>query len=470
MSFTKLSNTSSKTDKFFQDSKTVKLLSYKNTDIDTDVIENDEADVLENRAQLHSRDTYKFDDQEYFYLSDHLLSQKFGDFMNTDKQYKIHICIFKLNRECDIPFLQFLLDNTGEILDFPKIDFHCPVISSPQPTPILTTATVAAAKPSQGIIQSIQDSIGSIFSSTKTIGGQDNLATVLNKPISQENTQEISQDIKQEIVEEIPIPFSQKPNPILDPLLQPSQPSAEYTDESQEHIFFMNECSQALLKILPIHDMFDPETLQTMYKGFAESGDDLYIMFDATTIPVNINPSKYVWTIIDEIMNSQMVLTKQVSQDLSKLFLKIPELADILDKDGHKIMRPNALYLCTNMTKSPDNPTIEIPDTTYKNIHTSVDNTVAILDNTVDHPWLGNNYFFTSRALYGVDYKTIIRYAVFTYSARYILKEMESISQEEKDAFSKILEEDADNSSIYFWENGIQMWCIKSSDQFTIIE
>ena len=467
MSFTKLSIHSSKTDKFFQDSKTAKQIIYKNTGIDTDVIENDEADIVENRAQLHSRDTYKFDDQEYFYLSDHLLSQKFGDFMNTDKQYKIHICIFKLNRDCDIPFLQFLLDNTGEILDFPKIDFHCPVISGPTPTPILTTA-IAPAKPSQGIIQSISDSIGSIFSPTKKIGGQDNLA-ILSKPNSKENSQEISQEIpkpnSQEISQE-PKPFSQKPNPIL----QPSQPSAEHTDESQEHIFFMNECSQALLKILPIHDMFDPETLQTMYKGFAESGDDLYIMFDATTIPVNINPSKYVWTIIDEIINSQKVLSKQVSQDLSKLFLKIPELADILDKDGHKIMRPNALYLCTNMTKSPDNPTIEIPDTTYKNIHKSVDNTISILDNTVDHPWLGTNYFFTSRALDGVDYKTVIRYAVFTYSARYILKEMESISQEEKDAFSKILEEETDNSSVYFWENGIQMWCIKSSDQFTIIE
>jgi hypothetical protein len=306
--------------------------------------------------------------KQYYYLNDNILSKTFGDFMNTDKQYNVQICIYKMNQECDIPFLQFLFNITSEKASFPSIDFHCPPTS-----------------------------------------------------ITQQQQQQSSDD------------------------------------PSHEHIFFMNQCSQELLKVLPIHDIFSTEILQQIYKGFVETGNFLYVVFDLSEIDIELDNSNYSWSIIDEIMNLKEIMDKKVDPSIIDLFMTFPYMMNIVDEKGMQVLQPSVLYMCQR----------ELTETLYKNcLKHENSETINILDEPIEHPFLGTNYIFSTKPISSIQ--LIKRYSVFTYDCRYILTDITTISQEDKDEFLESLENNG-NVSIYFKEDGIQLWCIKSSEQFTEI-
>lgn len=319
---------------------------------------------------IYDNEPFYHNEKNYFFLNDHILSQTFGDFMNTDKQYNIKICIYKINGECDIPFLQFLFDKSGEKVTFPNIDFHCPT----------TNAT--------------------------------------------SNTDQ----------------FQESSNP--------------------EHIFFMNQCSQELLKVLPIHDIFSEDILKQIYKGFIEYDNTLYIVFDSTKIedPI-IDQSKYSWSIIDEVINSRKILDKEFDPEIVDMFIKTPYMMHILDDKGQRIVYPFLLYICIKLTPEA---------TIYNNaLEPNNINSINIIDEQIDHPLLGSYYYFSPTPLEGADLTRIKRYAVFTFDGKYILTDINNIK--EKDEFIMNLDDDDSNLSIYFKEDGIQLWCIKTSEQFTDI-
>ena len=406
--FFEINNKVNKTlDRFFDKPTTTILDKDENKNKDEDEDENKDEDIDENididenkdedEPKIAGKTPYIIDDKEYYFLDDNVLNQTFGDFMDVNKKYNVHICIYNINSDCDIPFVEFLLDKTGETIAFPHLEFQCP--------PPASTASSSASSSSASSSSSIWASIG-------LQAGLDSIT-----------------DSRSDSVE-----------------------------PSQDHTFFMNECSKELLKVIPIHDIFNEETLSQMYKGFIECDDRLYIVFDSTKIMLDLDNTKYIWTILDEILYSRIVLTKTIDPEIIKMFTKTPEIMYILDKNGKRIMHPALLYICSK------------PDEIYKTVeYTLPDMPFEILEEPVEHSWFGNHYIFSSIPLDGSDILNAKRYAVFTYNARYILKDVEKISQEERDAFTSSLV-DTDNLTIYYREGGVQLWCIKSSDQFTLIE
>ena len=85
--------------------------------------------IDQKQSIIYDKEPYISDNKKYFFLNDNLLSQKFGDFMDTQKQYTIHFCIFKINMDGELPFLQYLFNNTSDKMGFSKIDFQCVVNS-----------------------------------------------------------------------------------------------------------------------------------------------------------------------------------------------------------------------------------------------------------------------------------------------------------------------------------------------------
>ena len=90
-------------------------------DEDEDEDDEDEDDEDEDDEETTVGDTlfrYKYINKE-----DNHLSQFFGDFIDTDKSYNIFVCIYKMNVDCKLPFLEFLIDNNQS---FPIINnFVC---------------------------------------------------------------------------------------------------------------------------------------------------------------------------------------------------------------------------------------------------------------------------------------------------------------------------------------------------------
>ena len=143
---------------------------------------------------------------------------------------------------------------------------------------------------------------------------------------------------------------------------------------------------------------------------------------------------------------------------------------NILDEMGVQTMKPILLYGCIQS------------GAIYKNIEDNADmNSINILDETVEHAIFDTQHIFTSKPLDSADLTKICRYSVFTYDAKYILKDILKISQEDKDQLMNLDDNEADTNgpedtnehdevlSIYFKEDGIQLWAIKTDGQFTKI-
>lgn len=360
-----------------------------NDNLNDPIIESNHFDNSDETHIMPNNESFIHNNKSFFYLNDNFLSKTFGDFMNIDKQYNIKTCIYKINSDCDFPFLQFLFDKSGEKITFPNIDFHCPPPSSPPPTP-----TISA-----------------------TGGNNDESNNMLSQ------------------LDQLP----------------------------QEHTFFMNQCSQELLKVLPIHDIFSEDILQKIYKGFIEHDNILYVVFDSTTInDSEIDENKYSWAIIDEMVNSRKIIDKEFDPIIVDLFFKkSPYMMDILDDSGIRIVKPNLLYMCNKLT----------PDATlYTNVTESVNkDSINIIDEPIDHPFLGSYYYFTSNPIAETDLTRIKRYAVFNFNCRYILTDINTIQEKERTEFIENLDDTDTNLSIYFKEDGIQLWCIKTNEQFTDI-
>lgn len=89
----------------------------------------------ENKDEIYNQNEIIKDVQRFTFLDKHdnPLSYTFGDFNDTEQNYTIHICIYKINLQCKLPFLQFLI-TTDLIPSFPQVNnFKCDKIDDVQP-------------------------------------------------------------------------------------------------------------------------------------------------------------------------------------------------------------------------------------------------------------------------------------------------------------------------------------------------
>ena len=312
-------------------------------------ITKNELSITENESVSDNEEDIITPVKEIVYLDQDFLSLNFGDFMDTDNTYTIHIGIYRIIPNSPLPFLEFLLDTSGEIACFPNIlNFHCP-----------------------------------------NIGGDGN-------------------------------------------------------DDTTEHTHFMNECLDKLF------DTFTNLNLRNLvYKGYQEEQEDtthnIFVIFEYIhTREEELESSILSWAILDEIMYRKQYKNKQIEPLITNFFIKNPYMTN-LHFSGDNIQLPFPLlgYLCK--------------DNLY-----NIEHGESILDTTYNHPWLGDFHYFSSFPLEKNNNKILQRYAIFAIEpAKYLWKDISIISQEQKDEFTKKIQ-DIDVITLYFHENNIQYWCIRN--------
>lgn len=209
---------------------------------------------------------------------DSTLSYEFGLCNESvSKMYKVHICAYQINTDCNSPFIQYLLERSSSSeYNFPYFHFSCPD----------TIATNSFSF--SGIVNSI-------------FGQQ--------------------QQQQQEPVDEL----------------------------SQGHTYFLNQCLMRILELIAHdEDHEDPDFFTYMYKGFVEHGtNSIYAFFDFTG--KSLAETKDIprsWVIIDEIINEHSTLGYKIAHDIYKMFYANPKLIYIDDKEGYHYDIPSVLYLC----------------------------------------------------------------------------------------------------------------------------
>ena len=100
---------------------------YDNNDDDDNDNDDDDDDDDDDEKSSDDEDDVDNTTFQYKYLDkeNYPLTQFFGDFIDTDNTYKIFVCIYRINVDCKLPFLEFLTD-TSNTPSFPIInDFVC---------------------------------------------------------------------------------------------------------------------------------------------------------------------------------------------------------------------------------------------------------------------------------------------------------------------------------------------------------
>jgi len=203
------------------------------------------------------------------------LSREFGLCAEPNgKIYKIYICPYNFNKECDLPFLEYLLElgNNAEY-NFPYFQFVCP--------------------------ESKKTSFSFTNMWSRILGNEE--------------------PVEDEVVDEL----------------------------SAGHTYFMNQCLLRILEMIDIQDAGDPDLLARIYKGFVEHGNNsMYVIFDFTGLVLKETKANRRWAIMDEILVHGAILGYKINQEIGAMFRENPFLVFITDENGLHIELPSVLYIC----------------------------------------------------------------------------------------------------------------------------
>jgi hypothetical protein len=114
----------------------------------------------------------------------------------------------------------------------------------------------------------------------------------------------------------------------------------------------------------------------------------------------------------------------------------------------------------------------------YENIYLdeTAPDSKSLIHEKLDHDIFGRNYYFTTDPI-SDNVVNLKRFSTFIDNSLYVLnifKPIEDIDfkTNEEDEYDESikLKTEKDYSSIYFFENGLQLWCIKNLSRFTQIK
>lgn len=207
------------------------------------------------------------------------------------------------------------------------------------------------------------------------------------------------------------------------------------------------------------------ETAKKAYRGYITEYDNtVYPLFDCTYIDF-VTDKKRFWGILDELINEQHVHDFIIDRNIFMMINHNDYLTNIKDELNFPINLPCCLYLVKMTADGND----------YENVFTEDEDgneVTSIVDPKIDHEVFGSNYYFTTDPIDPEDPKRLKRYSVFIDNSLYFLNIATPISEIDLDGDSEDAEDDEtvkthkDYTSIYFFENYKQLWCVKDLARF----
>lgn len=202
------------------------------------------------------------------------------------------------------------------------------------------------------------------------------------------------------------------------------------------------------------------------YRGYVEEYDNtIYPIFDCTYIDL-VPQKNELWGIMDELLNEQYIHEYIIEKNIFVMFNNNEYLSYIKDEKNERINLPCCLYL---VKKTDD-------DSDYENVFIKNDEdeqTISMIDGKINHEVFGLNYYFTTDPIDVERDGRLKRFAAFVNDSLYFLNINIPIADIDLDGDADDADDNEnvktykDYSSIYFFENYKQLWCIKDITRFT---
>ena len=240
--------------------------------------------------------------------------------------------------------------------------------------------------------------------------------------------------------------------------------SSDIPNKSEANEYFMDRSCQFLSDIIN-NPQISKDITKRCFRGFVEEPENtIYLMFDCTYVPVEINANRF-WGILDEIVNEKFIYKVPVDKEVYTMIQNNEFLAYIKDKNGERINMPCCLYLCKINEKGE-----------YDNVYYETDEHnmkyKSPTDGKINHDTFGHFYYFTTDPINpSGNVSRLKRFSVFIDNALYLLninKPIEEIdfNTDDEDDFDETHKSYRDYTCIYFFEDGLQLWCVKSLSRF----
>ena len=235
------------------------------------------------------------------------------------------------------------------------------------------------------------------------------------------------------------------------------------SEKSQQQIHFENTCFNFVLscfdKNIDIHNNIID--ISKLYKGFIQNQDkeneniiQLYVFFDVTQIINYLKKSQYILSIIDEILYKKKIYSTSINENVTNLFKKNSYLSKIYLMDNNEseieVLFPFQLYLCNYSEGEYFNITKETVEMNHIE--------------QIEHFLLGMAYYFSTYPIKEYESENLKRYSCFMVNDLYIKNDIIDFEEEEKE---KLKDDVLSASTIYFYENELQIWGIKNMIHFT---
>lgn len=231
--------------------------------------------------------------------------------------------------------------------------------------------------------------------------------------------------------------------------------------ENKEQTIFENLCFQKFQDITGMSN----EVAKQAYRGYVVEYDNtVYPLFDCTYIDFLCSKDQ-IWGILDELINEQHVHDFIIDRNIFIMFNNNEFLTDIKDGENEPINLPCCLYLVKRTEDGTD----------YENVFLNDDaeDVASIIDPRLNHEVFGQNFYFTTDPIDPENPKKLKRYSAFIDSSLYFLNVSTPITDIDLNGDADDADEDEtvktyhDYTSIYFFENYKQLWCIKDTMRFT---
>jgi hypothetical protein len=214
----------------------------------------------------------------------------------------------------------------------------------------------------------------------------------------------------------------------------------------------------------------DSDQAKNAYKGYVELYDDkigknvIFPVFECTNIRFDLK-QKQLWSVLDELLNEQHIYHYTIEKNIFMVFINNEFLSYIKNEKGEQVTFPCCLYLVKKTDDGED----------YENVYLAegVTDTVSIIDDKIEHTIFGIQHFFTTDPIDPEKEGRMKRYAAFVDNSLYFLNISLPLRSMNLEGDAEEADEDEnvktykDYSSIYFFENFKQLWCISDVGRYT---
>ena len=208
-------------------------------------------------------------------------------------------------------------------------------------------------------------------------------------------------------------------------------PADEDGQVSPMHVYFENLCTMHMLEYVEMNEGDDENGMKSMFKGYVSSSsleNTLYVFFDLSRFHIKQNKDKRVmWITIDEMLNGHQSLGFEILKDCYSIFYQERALYTIQNHKGEIMETPSIMFLC------------QWKDNRFANVYNEFEEDekedygyISLIDERINHPVLGNFFFFSIHPFeYQSSVTKIRRFVGHTKQPLYIMRPLSELQTKE---------------------------------------